>query len=143
MGSPSSPRAPDPPLYSRGRYVTAAAIAMLALMGVLMFASAWNDTVTFDEEPHIGAGYAYLRKADARLNPEHPPLMKDLAAFPLLFLHLRAPWDDKRWIEGQFEEWTFGQELLFNSGADPDLVMRAARAPIILFTVAFGWLIFW
>ena len=33
---------------------------------------------------HVTAGYSYLTQQDMRLNPEHPPLMKDIAVI-LLF----------------------------------------------------------
>lgn len=34
------------------------------------------DSFKFDEAYHIGAGVAYIRTGDFRLNPEHPPLIK-------------------------------------------------------------------
>ena len=121
--------------------VHTAAITLLLLMAILMFSSAWNDTVTTDELPHIAAGYSYLVKADSRLNPEHPPLMKDLAAIPLLFMNLRAPWDDKSWTEEINGQWDVGKLLIF--GNDADAITRAARGPMIVFTLAFGWILFW
>ena len=33
----------------------------------------------------LPAGYSYLHWDDYRLNPEHPPLVKKLAALPLLW----------------------------------------------------------
>ena len=118
-----------------------AALALLGLMAALMFASAWDDTITFDEPAHIGAGYSYLRKADYRMNPEHPPLMKDLGALPLLFYNLQEFWDDPTWTGTN--QYGFGLKLLYESGGDPDALVRAAKAPMILFTVAFGCVIFW
>jgi hypothetical protein len=67
---------------------------MLEVVVVLLFCAAFaasvisfarNSTATFDEIAHLSAGYAYLRWDDYRLNPEHPPLMKKLAALPLLW----------------------------------------------------------
>ena len=124
------------------RIITAAAIALLGLMIVLMSASAWNDTITYDEAAHIGAGYAYLQKSDYRMNPEHPPLMKDLGGFPLLLMKLHVDWNHKSWTENDFGEREFGQMLIFNSGKDGDTITRAAKAPMIVFTIALGWVIF-
>ena len=45
-----------------------------------------DDSATMDEAAHLPAGYSYLTQKDMRLNPEHPPLIKDLAAIPLLFI---------------------------------------------------------
>ena len=44
---------------------------------------------TTDEGVHLAAGYAYLTGEHYRLNPEHPPLLKKLAALPLLAM---KPW---------------------------------------------------
>ncbi len=112
-------------------------------MAVLMFSSSWNDTFTNDEVPHLGAGFAYLRKSDYRLNPEHPPLMKDLGGAPLLLLKLHVDWNHKSWMEDPFGQWDFGWMLIANSGKSADTITRAAKAPLIVFTVALGLLIFW
>ncbi|MBU2109421.1 hypothetical protein KKB71_00460, partial [Patescibacteria group bacterium] len=53
------------------------ACGLLLWMFILMFFSAWNDSATMDELAHIPSGYSYLTKQDYRLNPEHPPLIKD------------------------------------------------------------------
>ncbi|HWP86132.1 MAG TPA: glycosyltransferase family 39 protein [Terriglobia bacterium] len=122
--------------------VRLAAGALLCLMGALMVSSAWNDTITMDEAPHIGAGYAYLRKSDFRLNPEHPPLMKDLGALPLLFLNLSVDWNHPSWTQDPYGQWDFGLLLLYRSGQDPDMVTRLTKAPMILFTLLLGWVLF-
>ncbi|HEY0139544.1 MAG TPA: glycosyltransferase family 39 protein [Thermoanaerobaculia bacterium] len=44
---------------------------------------------TTDEGVHLAAGYAYLAGGHYQLNPEHPPLLKKLAALPLLAM---KPW---------------------------------------------------
>ena len=129
------------PTARRSGIAIATAAFLLVLMAALMVSSSWDDTIIFDEEPHIAAGLSYLRRADYRFNPEHPPLMKDLAAPPLLFLNLKEPWNDPSWEAG--DAWSFGAKLLYDSGNDPDAIMRAARAPMIVFTIAFGWFLFW
>lgn len=44
-----------------------------------------HASATFDEVAHLSAGFSYLRWNDYRLNPEHPPLVKKLAALPLMW----------------------------------------------------------
>ena len=51
-----------------------------------------NSSPTYDEVAHLPAGYSYLHWDDYRLNPEHPPLVKKLAALPLLW---RTSWPAK------------------------------------------------
>jgi hypothetical protein len=55
---------------------------LLVLMAVLAGGAALRESVTIDEVAHIGAGVSYLQKLDLRMNPEHPPLPKVLAALP-------------------------------------------------------------
>jgi hypothetical protein len=43
-----------------------------------------RESQTWDEGCHIFAGYNYWTRADFGVNPEHPPLVKLLAGFPLL-----------------------------------------------------------
>jgi hypothetical protein len=119
----------------------AAAVALLGLMAVLMFASVWDDTPTSDDNVAVISGYSYLRKQEFRLEPQNPPLIEDLAAFPLLFMDLREPWDHKAWEEANDPE--LGQAFLYQLGNDPDRILRAARTPMILFAVGFGGILFW
>lgn len=120
-------------------HVTAA--ILLATMAALMLTSIRDDVITMDERSHIGAGYSYLTRADYRLNREHPPLMKDLAAVGLVFRNLKVPWDHPSWTDGN--QWDFGGTLLYESGQNPDRVTRAARIPMILFTLGLGGAIYW
>ena len=128
---------------NKAQLTNAAAVFLLVFMAALMYASAWNDAVIVDEEPHIAAGYSYLVKKDYRFNPEHPPLMKDLGAIPLLFMDLDAPWNDKSWTEDYYGQWDFGHQLILSSGGDPVRITRMIKAPMILFTVAAGGVLFW
>lgn len=56
----------------------------------MLSAIRWQSQ-TFDEANHILAGYRYWRCSDFGTNPEHPPLVKLIAAFPLLFSRLKVP----------------------------------------------------
>ena len=109
--------------------------------------NAYRDSATFDEVAHIPASYSYVTQHDTRLNPEHPPLIKDMAGFPLLFLDLKfdttqAFWTGKlprAWDEGQ---WEAGKHLLYEAGNDPDAIIFWARLPIVILSVIFGLFLF-
>lgn len=112
---------------------------------LLAIGSAWDESLVVDEVPHVGAGYSYLTERDMRLNPEHPPLAKDIAAFPLTFLRF----SEKPSLQNIFEreditnsQWDFGRRLIYNSEANPELVTRLARAPMLLFFIASAILLF-
>ncbi len=84
---------------------------LLALFAGLASISLLRDSVTFDETPHIVAGYSYLDRGDFRLNPEHPPLAKMWAAVPL-WISNRGLLDyaSDRWAGA--DAWKMGHEFL-------------------------------
>ena len=57
----------------------------------LLISSARLDSQTTDEAIHLVAGYSYLTAHDFRLNPEHPPLIKELSALPILLMKNVTP----------------------------------------------------
>lgn len=59
--------------------------------------AALRESVTIDEVAHIGAGVSHLQTLELRLNEEHPPLPKVLAAIPLV---LRGLMWFTRWQSG-------------------------------------------
>ena len=124
------------------KFAKLGALALLGIMFILLAFSGLNDSATMDELAHIPAGYSYVRFQDYRLNPEHPPLMKDLAGLPLLFLDLRFPTSHPAWTDEVNGQWTIGREFLYNSGNDPDQIIFWARLPMIMLTLLFGALLF-
>ncbi len=110
---------------------------------VLAFASVWNDSPIVDEIPHIGAGYSYVQKGDFRLNPEHPPLAKDLAGIALSFLTInQSAFQTQHWLNEINGQWNFGRNLIFNSGNDAILMARVAKMPMLLFFIFSAIIIF-
>ncbi|HEB01515.1 MAG TPA: glycosyltransferase family 39 protein, partial [Candidatus Portnoybacteria bacterium] len=101
-----------------------------------------DDSAIMDEVAHTPAGYSYLTQKDARLNPEHPPLIKDLSAIPLLFMDLNFPSEHKAWQEDVNGQWSFGFYFLYQSGNDADQILFWSRIPMILLMLLLGFYIF-
>ena len=118
-------------------------LILLGAMSALLIASAWNDSAIFDEVAHVAAGYSYVTEFDARLNPEHPPLVKALAALPLLFRRdIAFPIDTAAWESGiDGRQWEQGRIFLYDSGNDPDAILFWMRLPVIGLAVLLGWLL--
>ncbi|MEK7599108.1 MAG: glycosyltransferase family 39 protein [Patescibacteria group bacterium] len=114
----------------------------LGAMAVLMFFSSLGDSATMDELAHIPAGFSYLTQKDHRLNPEHPPLIKDLSAIPLLFLNLNFPTNIKAWADDINGQWDMGRIFLYESGNNPDRILFWSRLPMMILALIFGWLFF-
>jgi len=129
------------------RFTCVIAGALLIIMFFLAIFSVLNDSLTFDETAHIVAGYSYLTQRDYRVNPEHPPIIKDLAASPLLFLNLNFPKDLPVWTEltpaNWWEQFDLGFQFLYHSGNDPDQIALYSRIPMILLLLFLGWFLFY
>jgi 4-amino-4-deoxy-L-arabinose transferase-like glycosyltransferase len=118
----------------------AAAIGLLLLFGTASIWSALRESATFDEVPHIGAGYSHLALHDYHLDPGgNPPLMKLLAAAPLLPLHPELPTGDPAW--GQCLEGKFGLAFLYGHGDGREILLRA-RLPFVALGVLLGAAVF-
>jgi len=126
-------------LKKKYRWIIALIMAIFISISLL---NANNDSATFDEVAHIPAGYSYLTQNDMRLNPEHPPLIKDISAFPLLFLNLNFDTVQKFWTEDINGQWDAGRSLLYQSGNDPDKIIFWSRVPIVIISVLLGLFIF-
>lgn len=102
-----------------------------------------NDSLTMDELAHLPAGYSYLTQRDMRLNPEHPPLIKDLSALPLLFIkNIQFPSDIKAWKEDVNGQWIFGNYLMYKAGNPAEEMIFWGRIPMILLLLLLGFYIF-
>lgn len=122
--------------------------SLLIFMGVLAWGSAARESITIDEVAHIGAGVASLQALDMRMNEEHPPLAKALAALPLLVRGVHTDYKDLSWSfsgNGLFNEllgeWVWGHEVA-TKWNDPRLTVLWARAPMLLLMLALGFVIY-
>lgn len=117
-------------------------IAILGFMLVVSVLNAWNDSAIFDETAHIPAGYSYLTQHDMRLNPEHPPMIKDLAALPLLFMDLKFDTTKAFWTTDINGQWDAGRDLLWQEGNNADKIIFWSRLPIVILSIILGLFIF-
>ena len=105
----------------------AAAILICAFCLQALFALP-QLSATADEPVHLAAGYSYWQTRDFRLNPEHPPLAKLLAALPLLLLHPSFDTSQQDWTTAS--EYAFGFRFLYTN--DADQLLFWGRVPMIL-----------
>ena len=123
----------------------AAFVALLATAVIAAITSLRGDALICDEVAHITAGYSYVTTGSLRLNPEHPPLAKSIAALPLLAMDLNEDAFLARFRGVAVEEqWRQGRMFLYGSGNDPVRVTRAARTTVLLvFYVTSAGLVWW
>src|SRR6266851_6910977 len=132
---------------TRGTYFSIVAGLLLVFMAMLAGGAALRESVTVDEVSHIGSGVSYLQKFDLRMNEEHPPLPKVLAALPLVLRGTHADYSHVSWQNSRqffpafLGEWVFGEWLL-NKWNDPVTTLAWARLPMLLLTLVLGWVVF-
>jgi len=113
---------------TRGEAVVLA--AGLAVFASLSVTSLRRQAATYDEGAHLPAGYTYLVTGDHRLNPEHPPLAKLIAAVPLLVTgDVSFDRQDHAWATGR--QWEFGRRFLY-AWNDADRLLLRGRLPIVV-----------
>ena len=118
-----------------------AAVTIL-VTGGLAVGSMWYDSAIRDEMPHIVAGYSYLTKGDYRVNPEHPPLIKELSALPLLFQDVYFPVNDPSWRDKVNDQWDLGDKFLYKYGNDADRMLFTGRIMMVLIFLLGGWVLY-
>jgi len=100
-----------------------------------------GDSAIVDEVAHIPAGYTYDKDHDYRLNPEHPPLAKSLAALPLAFdKDIKGP--ETNWSWNGINQWEAGWYMLYDAGNNPKTVLDLARLPMMLVMIVLGVMLF-
>jgi hypothetical protein len=124
------------------------AFILLFVMAILAIASVWDDSAIMDEASHIPAGYSYIVKQDMRINPEHPPLMKDLAGLGV-FIYSKISGDkinfndtSRYWQNEINSQWAFGFDFLYDIGNNADNIIFWARIPAILIMLILGFYVF-
>jgi 4-amino-4-deoxy-L-arabinose transferase-like glycosyltransferase len=132
---------------TRGQLPTAERVvvfAALLLMALLAIGSYRQESLTFDEVTHIPSGLAYWQQHDTRLNIEHPPLLKMIAAFPLLFTDIRADYTDPSWCESGWTDcqWTFGNKFFRDWNSGVQRIVFLARLPMLFLALLLGWIIY-
>lgn len=123
----------------RGAAASAIVVAGVAVYVALSLSSMRRQSATFDEGSHLPAGYTYLKLGDHRLNPEHPPLVKALAAMPLLFMDVTLKPDDEAWALRR--QWEFGKRFLYRWN-DADRLLFRGRLPIVALGALLGVSVF-
>jgi hypothetical protein len=114
-------------------------VLLFFLQGVFFI---YGNSPTYDEAVHIAAGYSYLATGDFRLEPQNPPLIKELLTIPL-FLRYRLPFnpDAQHWRDG--DRYLIGQHFLYESMLPADRILFLARLPNLVLGGAVLALIGW
>jgi 4-amino-4-deoxy-L-arabinose transferase-like glycosyltransferase len=121
-------------------FVVIGVTALLCVFFLQLATATWRNSITWDEDDHIYAGYMSVKHGDFGLNPEHPPLVKMLAALPLLPLHLKElPLQGRSF---KMEAFLNGKDFIFHNTVGHDAILFRARIAATLLTLLLALLVF-
>lgn len=125
--------APSPLRLTPGKQILV--LCGLALvLGVQLVAAVRQWSITSDEINHLHAGYRCLTCGDFGWNPEHPPLLKLVAALPLLAMQVNDPAPGACGMaNSKAIDFHVGHDFTF---ANPERMLMAGRAAASLFVFA-------
>jgi hypothetical protein len=132
-------RRPVPRVRGLNRFVPYLLLAVYFALGLTQVVAA---SITFDEGPHLAAGYTLVRTGDFRLQPIHihPPLANVVAALPLLVQRdLPHPATVEGWEINSLSAIT---DAVVWQYPHPQRIAVAGRVPMLLTGVLLGALIF-
>jgi 4-amino-4-deoxy-L-arabinose transferase-like glycosyltransferase len=128
-----------PQISQWGRLI---AVGLLAVFFAQMVTAIPRLSLTADEPVYVGAGYAFLRSGDLRMatSAQHPPLMQELVALPLLL----GPGPELDALEGwdTAEMARFAPAFVSWYGEALDVATFAARMPVALLALLWAAFLF-
>jgi 4-amino-4-deoxy-L-arabinose transferase-like glycosyltransferase len=113
---------------------------LIVLQAVLTICVVHRESPTYDEGDHMFSAYMMWHAADYGLNPEHPPLVKLLAAVPLLGRQLWVPP-----LAGRFfkeDAFSGGQQFLARNDGDRNQIVFQMRLSAGLLAIALSLVVF-
>ncbi len=122
----------------RPAHIAAAVALLLVVFGLEVFLSVRTESQTFDEPAHLYAGYSYWLHGDFGINPEHPPLVKLVAALPLLIS--RPAYPQPLPIYFRAASVVGGKQMM--DAPDAESVLWQGRIAVSVFSFALALLVF-
>lgn len=113
------------------------AAGLLIFFFLLATTAARGKSATYDESVHLYSGWRILTAGDFTTNHEHPPLMKAIAASPLLAMDVRPP---EGRIAREVDQWQVSHEFVYHVN-DGDRLLAAGRLPITLLATLMLWVV--
>jgi 4-amino-4-deoxy-L-arabinose transferase-like glycosyltransferase len=118
--------------------VVAGVFLLLDLFTLQFLLSSERNSLTWDEGHHLYSGYLSWKTSDYGLNPEVPPLVKMVAAVPILPMHLAVPPLENRFFKD--DAFFGGRDFMFRN--DTGAVLLRARLAASTFSFALALLVF-
>jgi 4-amino-4-deoxy-L-arabinose transferase-like glycosyltransferase len=134
--------APSAEPFWTGARLTIAVLSMLSLHVVLAVYSLVQENPTVDEVIHLPAGVTYWQTGTFRLYHHNPPLVKLVAALPLLVSGPAVDYTKPSWKQEPPNKAAFAHEFMYDNAARYFELFARARLLMPLFSVIGGLVVF-
>jgi hypothetical protein len=121
---------------SRSGWAGVAAAALIVVFAAQAHVSAGRKSAILHETLYTYAGYQYLTRGDYRINLDSPPLLKQLAALPLLPLDLDPAVGPHDRVN------PFVDRFFYENRVPADVLLARARLPFLALGLLLGIVIF-
>ena len=139
---PEEPAISDQPsFWTRPRLYFAVAVLLILHVG-LAIGSLVLESPTVDEVIHMPAGLTYLQTGSFRLYHHNPPLVKVIAAIPVLFSNPVVDYKKQSWLQEPPNKAAFAHEFMEANAARYFELFTRARLLMPLFSVLGGLVVF-
>lgn len=122
------------------RWVWLVVVVLIAIQAAQVVYVVHRASLTWDEGDHMFSAYMMAHTGDYGLNPEHPPLVKFLAATPLIGRNLWIPPLQNR--DFKTEAYLSGRDWLARNDGDRNQIVFQMRMAAGLLALAFTLTVF-
>ncbi len=112
---------------------------LLLVLFSLSLSSMLTKSATYDETSHLPSGYLYLKTSDFSFHNHNPPLIKILAAVPLLAMDINLDKERYAKIKGLED---IGLEFMNNNAQDYRKIFFYGRLMILVIGLFGGFIVF-
>ena len=135
---------PTRPAFWTGRRAVLAAVALLTLQAMLAVRSLVRENPTVDEVIHMPAGVTYWQTGSFRLYHHNPPLVKLVAALPVLAASpaMGRAYQSRSWQQDPPNKMVFAHEFMEANARRYFELFTQARLVMPLFAVVGGVVVF-
>ena len=121
----------------KGRLYSFVVLLLFGLFSFQLWFHIVRTSVTIDEPVHILAGHRYLQCGDFGINTEHPPLLKLLAASPLIGRTFVEPYEEcGSKINYRSEDFRGGMLFVAKNGVDSIVIPTRLAASLMSLLLA-------
>lgn len=127
-------------LFGRPRVLRFSVVGLLLVQSLMLAHIAYVHSPTYNEPAHLIAGISYWRFGRFDIYKVNPPLVKSIAALPVIASEAKTDWKNFYGGPGARPEFEIGEDFVAANGNNIFWLMTIARWACIPFTLLGGYI---